>query len=58
MTVATMHCFNKAGYPKERFESERAAKRALGKKRNYRNRRYPRVYACGCGGYHLTSLGQ
>jgi hypothetical protein len=45
------------GRPKERFESEKAARRALARKRKFRGHRLPRVYKCdGCHGYHATSL--
>jgi hypothetical protein len=48
-------CSNVAGYRKERFPSERAARKALARKRRFQHRRYPHVYRCpDCSGYHLT----
>ena len=47
-------CVNATGRPRERFESERAARRALAHKRRMRHSRWPGVYRCECGHYHLT----
>lgn len=58
MGMHTVYCVNVSGAPKEKFASERSAKRACTRKRNFRNRRFPAVYHCpGCGGYHLTRGG-
>lgn len=51
----TAYCVNTNGQPKERFCSERQARRAVAHKRRFRNRRFPAVYHCPCGGYHLTT---
>ena len=54
----TVYCLAAVGNrPKERFLSERAAKRACAHKRSLRNRRWPRVYKCPCGWFHLTKGG-
>ena len=53
MTVTT--CVNAQGYPKETFPSAEAAKRALAHKRRWRKRRWPHIYHCPCGGFHLTA---
>ncbi len=56
MTPAPYCLSRTAGRPKERFPSERAARRALARKRKFRGRRWPHVYACpSCGGFHLTA---
>ena len=55
MTVAAVSCVNREGRPKERFETERAARRALADKHRFRNRRWPHLYHCpDCHGFHLT----
>jgi len=46
-------CVNAMGRPRERFESQRAARRALAHKRRMRHGRWPRVYRCDCGSFHL-----
>ena len=47
-----------ANRPKERFVSERAARRAVARKRRFRSRDWPVTYKCpDCKGVHLTSGG-
>ncbi len=57
MTVA-YSCTNRIGQPKERFSTARAARKALALKWAFHKRRYPRIYKCEAGHYHLTGWSQ
>ena len=55
MTAADM-CLSKNGrYPKKRYTSEAAARRDLHRSHRFRHRRWPSLFHCECGGWHLTS---